>query len=420
MVRRCAAAAGAAILVTIGGVFGQSPVSAASGGTQGVTATTIRVGVPYVDVAATKAVGVDIDWGNVPDAYMSVIGNLNAHGGINGRRIVPFIIAVDPTSPAPAATACTEMVQDDKVFAVIAPLQPACYLQHGVPVVGGITPTPLSTGVAQNFSLAPPTNVYDPLQLSVFDKQGIFKNKKVGIFAGVTTDQPEMAVVQAELKKLHVPVIATAVDSAPQADLPASNAQVAVIAQRFQADGVNEVVAVGYGSAIWPEGLSAIQSSYNPPWVATSESDLSGDVGGSNNPTYLKNVVTSSPLDSGQQIWANAQIQKCISLLRKEYPSDHINTYSPSAPGSQVTWIGIEQACTDVGLFATIAKAAGKHLTVSSFMHAGYGLRKVVIPGSGAPISFGPNQPYAVGPVYMVHYDPTSKTLVWASKPANE
>ena len=131
-----------------------------------------------MDVGATKAVGVDINWGNVPDAYMSVIGDINARGGINGRRIVPYLLVVDPTSPAPAATACTEMVQDDKVFAVIAPLQPTCYLQHGVPVVAGITPVPMNSGIAQNFSLAPPTSIYDKLQLAVFARQGDLQEKK--------------------------------------------------------------------------------------------------------------------------------------------------------------------------------------------------------------------------------------------------
>lgn len=415
MAKRSLAATGAAIIAMLCGVWGQSAASAAAA-TQGVTATTIRVGIPYVDVAGVKAVGVDINWGNVPDAYKSVIGTINAHGGINGRRIVPYILAVDPTSPAPAATACTQMVEDNKVFAVIAPLQSTCYLQHNVPVVGGITPVPINSGTAQNFSLAPPTSVYDKLQLSVYAKEGVFKNKKVGIFAGVTTDESEIPIVQSILSKLKVPVVATATDSAPQQDLPASDAQVATIAQRFQADGVSLVIAVGYGSAIWPNGLSAAQSSYNPPWIATSEPDLTGDIGGSNDPAYLKNVITSSPLASGQQTWDNPQIQKCISTLRKEYPSDHINTYSPTAPGSQVTWTGIEQACTDVNLFATIARAAGKHLTVASFVRAGYGLRKVVIPGQSTPISFGPNQPYALGPVYLVHYDPTTKSLVWAAK----
>jgi hypothetical protein len=415
MTKRSGVAIAAVIVAMLCGLLGVGAASASSGA-QGVTATTIRVGIPYVDVAAVKAVGVNLNWGNVTDAYKAVIADVNAHGGINGRKIVPFIIAVDPTGAAPAATTCTTLTQDDKVFAVIAPLSPTCYLQAGVPVINGILQSASGTGLAQNFALAPPASTYDPLELSIFSKQGLFKNKKVGVFAGVTTDDAELKIVQASLSKLHVNVVSSAIDSAPQGDLSAENEQLAVIAQRFQATGVSEVVAVGYGGAVWPEGLSAIQSSYNPPWVATSESDFTGDVGGSNDPKYLANVVTSSPIASGATIWADPGIQRCVKLARKAYPSDHINTYSATAPGSEQTWTGIEQACTDVALFSAIAKAAGKHLTVASFVHAAYGLRNVVIPGSTAPISFGPNRPYALGPVYMVHYDPNTKAIVVASK----
>jgi hypothetical protein len=416
MAKRSGTAIATVIVATFCGLLGVGPASASTG-TQGVTATTIRVGIPYVDVAAVKAVGVNINWGNVSDAYKAVIANINAHGGINGRKIVPFLMAVDPTGAAPAATACTALTQDDKVFAVIAPLSPTCYLQAGVPVINGLLQSAGGTGLAQNFALAPPASTYDPLQLSIFSKQGVFKNKKVGVFAGVTTDDAELKIVQASLAKLHVNVVSTAVDSAPQGDLSAENEQLAVIAQKFQALGVNEVVGVGYGSSVWPEGLSAIQSSYNPPWVATSEPDFTGDVGGNNNPEYLSNVTTSLPIPGGETIWSDPGTQACVKLVRKAYPSDHINAFSATAPGSEATWTGIEQACTDMALFSAIAKAAGKHLTVASFVHAGYGLRNVVIPGSGAPISFGPNRPYALGPVYMVHYDASTKAIVESSKP---
>ncbi len=417
-----AAAAVAALVATLGGLTAISgSASAASGAnTQGVTATTIRVGVPYVNVAAVKAVGVNINWGNVPDAYMAIIASMNAHGGIDGRRIVPYIMGVDPTGTAAGSTACTEMTADDRVFVAIAPLQPSCYLQHGVSVINSLEPaTTATTSVAQNFALTPPASAFDPLQLSVFAKQGVFKNKKVGVFAGASVDQPEVTIVQAELKKLHVPVVATAVNSAPLGDLPAENEQVAVIAQRFQSDGVNEVVAVGNGSAVWPEALTSIQSTYNPPWVATAESGLSGS-GGSDGATYLKKVVTASPIPTGSSVWKNPGIQRCVGIVRKAYPSDHINAYSAALPTSQATWTGVEQACTDLALFSAIATAAGKHLTVASFVRAGESLHGVVIPGSNTPISFGRNQPYALGPVYMAHYDAAAKTLVLSSTSATK
>ena len=417
MAKRNLVGAGA-LIVALSCASAVSPASAAPSDTPGVTATTIRVGVPYVDLAALRALGVNMRWGSVPDAFDAIIDNINAHGGINGRKIVPYLVAVNPSGTAPAATACTQLTEDDTVFVAIGPLEATCYLEHDTPVVASIYAAGTSSSVAQDFTTTPPNSAYDPLQLSVYDKQGVFKHKKVALFGGDPGDESELALVQSALAKLHVPVVTTAVDSAPEGDIAAENAQVTVIAQRFQSDGVNEVVAVGDGSAIWPEGLSAIQSTYNPPWVATSESDFTGAVGSSDSPTYLKNVVTSSPLTPPAAIWDNPGTQKCVALDRKDYPSNHINAYNASLPESEETWLGIELACTDMALFTDIATAAGKDLTVSSFVHAGYRLKNLVLPGTNAPVSFGPGRPYALGPVYMVHYDAATKAVVYANTSA--
>jgi Periplasmic binding protein len=409
-------ASASAFLALAAAIVGVSPARAAAKSTPGVTATTIRIGVPYVDLAAVKALGVNISWGSVPDAFNAIIDNINAHGGINGRKIVPYLVAVDPTGTAPAATACTQLTEDDNIFVAIAPLQATCYLQHDVPVVASVYAAGTSPTAAQDFTTTPPQTAYDPLQLSVYAKQGVFKDKKVAIFGGTTSDQSELAMVQSDLAKLHVHVVTTAIDSAPQGDLAAENSQITVIAQHFQSDGVNEVVAVGNGSSIWPEGLAAVQSTYKPPWVATNESNFTGAVGGNYNPVYLSNVVTSSPLTPPAAIWNNPGTQQCVHIVKKAYPSDQIRAYGANVPESEATFMSVEIACTDMALFSDIAKAAGKNLTVSSFVHAGYGLKNVTLPGGNAPISFGPGRPYALGPVYMVHYDPTTKLVVYANK----
>jgi ABC-type branched-subunit amino acid transport system substrate-binding protein len=422
MAKRNFFGAGAVIVALATATLGTTPASAsasAASSTPGVTATTIRVGVPYVDVAAVKALGVDIDWGSVPDAFNAVIKDINAHGGINGRKIVPYIVAVNPTGTAPAQTACTQLTEDDNVFVAISPLSPTCYLQHNIPVVASIYPSPKVAGTAQDFSATPPTTAYDPLQLSVYDKQGVFKNKKVAIFGGTTSDEAEIGMVKSNLAKLHVPVVATAIDSAPQGDLAAENGQVATIAERFKSSGVNEVVAVGDGSAVWPEGLSAEQSTYNPSWVATNEGNFSGSVGGKYSPQYLSNVVTSTAVTPPAVAWNNAGTQRCVHLVKKAYPNDGIKAYNPSLPESEITYTSVEFACSDMALFEAIAKAAGKNLTVSSFVHAGYGLKNLTLPGANAPISFGPGRPYALGPVYMVHYNPTKKILEFSNKSAS-
>jgi hypothetical protein len=417
--KRILVAAAAVMVVLTPDSIGASGASAASSATQGVTATTIRVGVPYIDVRASvlRSLGVDINYGSFPDAFNALVDNVNAHGGINGRKIVPYLVAVNPVGTAPAATACTQLTEDDAVFAVIAPLEATCYLEHNVAVVGSIYPSGTSSSVAQDFSPTPPPAAYDPLELRAIDQQGVFKHKKVAIFGGGPGDESELAVVKSELAKLHVPVVTTAVDTAPQGDQAAGNAQIVPIAQRFQSEGVTEVVAVGTGGAVWPGGLSAIQSAYNPPWVATVEPDFNGAVGSGDSAAYLRKVVTTSPLPPPAQVWNNAGTQRCVHIIKKAYPSDGIRAFNASLPESEQTWTSVEIACSAMALFEDIAKASGKNLSVSSFVHAGYGLRNVVLPGGNAAVSFAPNRPFGLGTVYMAHYDAATKSVVYADSP---
>jgi hypothetical protein len=400
-------------------VLAPGNLASAAPSTQGVTATTIRVGVPYIDVGASvlRTLGVDINYGSFPDAFNALIDDVNAHGGIDGRKIVPYIVAVTPVGTAPAATACTQLTEDDSVFAVLAPLESTCYLEHNVAVVGSIYPASHSPTLAQDFSPTPPPAAFDPIELAAMAKQGVFRHKKVAIFGGDAGDKSELAVAESALKKLHVPVVATAVVAAPQGDEAAVNAQIGPIAQRFQSAGATEVVAVGTGGAVWPGGLSAIQSSYNPSWVATVETDFNGAVGSGDSTAYLSNVVTATALPPPAEIWSNAGTQKCVRIIKRAYPSDGIRAFNASLPESEQTWTSVEIACSALALFEDIAKAAGKNLTVSSFVHAGYGLRNVVVPGGNVPVSFAPNRPFGLGAVYMAHYDPTTKSVAYADSP---
>ena len=63
------------------------PTVAAASSTPGVTAKTITVGIPYVDIAyVDKTFGLKLNQGSYPDAYTALFDQLNAHGGIDGRK----------------------------------------------------------------------------------------------------------------------------------------------------------------------------------------------------------------------------------------------------------------------------------------------------------------------------------------------
>jgi len=400
-----------------------SLASGASPSSNGVTATAIHVGIPYLDFNAVLKFGVTLDQGNFPDAYSALIADMNAHGGINGRRIVPYLVPVSPLGTAPTATACTELTEDDRVLVALNPYQPDCYLRdHHTPTINGIYQSAQALSGVPNFSIVPPPAVYDRLQLSVFKRYGVFAGKRLGLFAGGLTDQGELRAVQSVLSSLHVPVVQTAVQDAPVGDASASDQQFSSIVQRFKEAGVSEVIAVGTGSYVWPALLQGIQSSYNPPWEATDEGALETAVraGPSISSEYLKNVVTSSSTPAGDVFWRTPSVQKCARVVHKAYPTDKMTPPTNPQIGPDETFYAVAVACATLGLFATIAKAAGENLTTDTFIQAGYRLRNAIVPGLGAPISFGPNRSYVIGPVYLVTYDPVNHSMKFSTSSATK
>src|SRR6476619_3910781 len=98
-----------------------------------VTKDQIKVGITYVDVASLKSAGINLDHGNYEKSYMAVINDLNAKGGITGRKIVPVFAPVNPIGTDPAQAACVKLTEDEKVFAAIGFFLndgPLCYLEQ--------------------------------------------------------------------------------------------------------------------------------------------------------------------------------------------------------------------------------------------------------------------------------------------------
>jgi hypothetical protein len=403
---------------------GTAPAGAASSpANQGVTATTISVGVPYVDFAALASLGVTLNDGSFPDAYSAIIANYNAHGGVDGRKLVAHYVEMNPAVPASATSSCTQLTEDDKVFVAIAPVFPDCYQQtYDTPVLFGSLPGSLPASAAPDFTLVPPNAAFDPIQMAAFANRGVFKGKKVGIFYGATSDAPEVKVVQTDLKKLGVHVVDTALDSAESTDAVASDQQVASIAQRFQSDGVSVVVGVGgSGSTTWPRALLDNQSTYKPQYIATDEQAFISYVESAKGNSYLDNSLAATSVPSLYQQWQDPAVKQCAAVFHKAYPSDTVtppaNPTSPqaAADANDTTYVSVLEACQYMALFAKIADAAGKNLTVASFTKAGYALKDVTFPGMSSSVSFAPGQPYALGKAQVLVYDPTSQTLVPAS-----
>lgn len=391
-------------------------------GGQGVTSTGIRIGITYPDLTELQK-SLNINGGDYKVAFTTVIDAINAKGGINGRKIIPFIAPVNVVGTAAGAAACTQLTEDDHVFAVVGFFQAAdtaCYLKtHAVPIVG------VSLTAAQELGDKAPwfgTLLSDdhlvPKELATFNQQGVFTGHRVAV-VGTTADKPVMdGVVLPELKTLGVNVVQTAVEDSPVGDNAATNQQFGLIAQKFSADKADVVVAVGNASANWPQTLQSNHSTYLPRMVAATYLSLNSYTTGKGgyDPGAVKDAVTATNQPPADVYWNDPAMKSCVAMIQAAEPNAPINSPIGATSKTPVTWSAPQTACGDMALLADIIKAAGPTLNNQTFLQGGESLTNITLPGSGGPLHFGPGHHDGDGPMFIYTWnDSTNSFLVTAA-----
>ena len=413
---RKASAALAVLVSSLVSVAGFGTASAAQSG-QGVTSKTITIGITYPDVAAIRNL-INVDPGNYQVAYTALIDQINNAGGINGRKIVPEFAPVDPLGTAGAATACTTLTEDDHVYVALGFFQAvdtACYVQtHDTPIIGtSLSASQAATAKAPWFNPQISDSDLIPKEMAIFKEEGAFKGAKVGVI-GTSADTVEMALVGPALKKLGVDVVQSAVNSVPDTDTTAQVAEYQTIAEKFQSDGVNLVVAVGASGNGWPSALQDNQSTYTPRFIATDYTDLdaytSNKAGHSN--TILKNVLTAGFNAPANLAWDDPAMKKCVATIQKAEPTAVINNPVTATSSTPVTWTAPETACQQMALLTDILKSAGKTLNNQTFETGGQSLTHVSIPGGGGTFNFSGIHRDGDGPVFVYTWSPSANNLV--------
>ncbi len=383
---------------------------------QGVTPTSIKLGITYLDSAAIQNV-VNIQPGNYQVAYTALIDQINAKGGINGRKIVPVFEPVDPIGTASAATACTALTEDDKVFAVIGFFQTAdsaCYVgTHDTPLIGTtLTNSQSAQAKAPWFNNGLSANDGIPREMAAFVREGAFAGKKVAVI-GDTSDQAEMGLVLPELKKLKVKVVQTAINGVPDSDQAATNSEMGVIAEKFKAAGANVVIAVGDAGVSWPEALQNNQSTYLPRLIVPDQPDFETVVSSKVNYTgaELDDALVAGGAPPQAVEWNDPAMKRCVATVQAAEPKAVINNPITASASTPVTWHAPETACQQMALFEDIVKAAGKSLNNATFNRGGQSLTHLTLPGGGGIYDFGPGHRDGDGPVFIYEWSAAADKL---------
>lgn len=373
---------------------------------RGVTSESIKIGVVGPDLEALAGL-VDLDHGSYEDAYRAVIDDVNAAGGVNGRRIEMVYEAFFPIGTEGMDTICARFTQDEEVFAVLGGLLddgPLCYTELSDTAFIGSTQNDRRVERSSAPWFTGSRNSDDVVETIIrgFDERGIFDGAAVAVVAAVADKAQVESVALPVLDELGVDVVDVSFIEASAVDTAASEAEAALIAEKQKTAGAEVALAVGGGTPSYAGGLE--DSDFRPRLATTTLSSLRAYIRdrGGRDLSILENSVAGN---TAEQLgwWDDPAIQDCISIVEAAGAPTILdpNTRAPEEPENIVS---VAAACRNVALFVAIATAAGPDLTNDSFRAAGEALGDFHVPGFG-PAFYSAETPDGRAPIFFYAWD---------------
>lgn len=165
----------------------------------GVTPTTIKVGLGILDTGGASKFAPGAASASPDDqkaVYNAYIAELNANGGIYGRKVIPSYVTYDPLSADSMRAACVKWTEDEKVFAVMTggyygdPVL-CLTVQHKTPYIGNIgdPDTEFQQSRGLYFTIAGSADRFLRNMVGELDRRGLLRGKKIGVLddAGAST-----------------------------------------------------------------------------------------------------------------------------------------------------------------------------------------------------------------------------------------
>jgi hypothetical protein len=294
---------------------------------QGVTATTVTVGVVVVDLGAANAT---ISLPTVADqekAYDAAFADLNARGGARCRKVVLRYYSDNPLDANAEHKDCLQMAQD-KVFAVFNNLfsstEQTCIAKAHIPNVWYTPPhTPDVTRYAP-YILSWQAD-YDKLihhYVNGANGLGFFTGmSRVGVLEGSCYPDENTAVIK-ELHAVGIPdsKISTFNFGCTGAPVETPDQDQQAVLQ-FKREGVTHVVNVSYGAVTGFSG-AADQQNYSPRFAMMEDGAATAIQSGTTKPgksfdkaLLITTIQTGARTTPGYRF--SAATQRCARLLTK-------------------------------------------------------------------------------------------------------
>jgi ABC-type branched-subunit amino acid transport system substrate-binding protein len=365
----------------------------------GVTDTTIKLGIALVDF---KCIEPYIQSTRVDEykVYQAFIDDLNAKGGIAGRKIIPDYKTFCPIVPAPALALCTSFTEDDHVFAVLGDFvdltgqaQPCIAKQHKtILITFNLTKAEIDAGppgLMLTFNAVQERRV--AITLDLLKKEQTLKGKTVAVLGEATTAESVKNILVPGLKDMGVKLGSTAILTISGADTTAASSQLDSFVEKWKTEGVDTVFLSGLqvsAQQFVPQlvkDMPGVQLIADNNTVSQYGQNLQ-KAGAKPNP--YEGIIATAGLSS-KQYDASDNWKYCAAIYEKAFhkTAPNLETVVPGPRGHTLDISGsITDACTELTMFHDIADRVGKYLNVDNWANVvnNYGKIRIMVSKYGS------------------------------------
>jgi ABC-type branched-subunit amino acid transport system substrate-binding protein len=389
----------------------------------GVNATTIKLGVAlvnfqpieqYTDTIRTEAEQKQI--------YSIYINNINANGGINGRKIVPIYKYYAPLGTAQILPLCTSFAQDDNVFAVVGTFidfsgdAQTCIAnqQHRVLMTFNLTQAIIDkspAGLIVTAGLIPERSA--SILIELLEKEKLFKGKTVAVLGDTTESTVVNKTIVPALQKAGVTMGQTAIlDVGTTGDTTAAQAQLASFIERWKTQHVNALFVSG-DLASTKQFITVVKQAF-PDMVLYADNndvlDQAQQVEKSGpKPNPYDGIMGAGGL-SAQEYTDSANWKYCADIYQKatgKVPENATQTIKTPDGKIDDTYGTINDACQTLTMFHDIAEKVGPYLNNTNWIYTVDTFGKIENRGSGPYSSLHTGKYSADDNWRLQAYDPT-------------
>jgi Periplasmic binding protein len=367
---------------------------------RGVTATTIKIGIVRVKFTDCILQFTQSTQGDAQKIEKALVDDFNQNGGIDGRQVEVVFKELCPLHPDEVAAACTELTDDDQVFAVLGDYDTEPGDGTNQLCVAKDHQTVLIDDLSFQKALdeAPPGMLIRP---SIAPKRGLeavlgllkqantLKGKKVAVLTDQTRADVSTKLVADNAATLGYTTGSNAVLSISGADTTQAQTQLDSFIEKWKTESVDTLIITSL-SAADRQFVDKIKKAIPSMQLITDDSSAANNGQTENKPdtkttpNSYEGLLAAQGLSDEEQ-FETPEVQRCIGVYEKATGDKVIapKDLKPDAQGNLIkVYEGVQALCRDLTIFKQVAEKAGPNLTNDTWVQAVNSFGEILVLGN--------------------------------------